>query len=83
METIFHALITSKKPLVGHYLALDIGLIYQNFIADLPKTYAEFCSKLANLFPSIYDSKVLSKRLQPILKGLRIDLSSLYKACYN
>jgi hypothetical protein len=36
ISKIFAALITGRKPLIGHFPNLDIGLIYQTFITDLP-----------------------------------------------
>lgn len=39
LSKVFQALIASKKPIVGHFPNLDIGLIYQAFIADIPETY--------------------------------------------
>ncbi len=33
------------------------------------------------MFPAIYDTKVLSKQLQNRMKHIRLDLSSLFKAC--
>ena len=36
MSKIFAALINGRKPIVGHFPNLDIGLIYQSFLIDLP-----------------------------------------------
>jgi hypothetical protein len=76
-------LISLKKPIVGHHLSLDIGLIFNTFLSPLPSTYAQFCQSLTSAFPSIFDTKVLSRHLQSGFKGLRCDLSSLLHACHN
>ena len=83
LQPILQAIINSKKPLVGHFPNLDIGLLYHNFLQDLPETYEQFCSELNKIFPQIYDTKVLSRRIQKKLKHLKVDLSSLFKACFN
>lgn len=46
LSQVFSALIAARKPIVGHFPNLDIGLIYQTFIADLPQTYNAFCQNL-------------------------------------
>ena len=51
----------SKKPLVGHNNAFDIFFLYNQFYDRLPETYVEFVQKWKELFPTIYDSKVLAK----------------------
>jgi hypothetical protein len=35
------------------------------------------------MFPFIFDTKVLSRRIQSKLRGLKVDLASLFKACSN
>ena len=34
------------------------------------------------MFPHIYDTKVISRRLQNRMKSIKVDLKSLYKACF-
>ena len=36
LDVIIEKIIQRGKPLVGHFPNLDIGLIYQSFIGDLP-----------------------------------------------
>jgi len=83
LTKIFASLISGKKPIIGHFPNLDIGLIYQTFIADLPETYDEFCYHLNQMFPFLFDTKVISRRIQSRLKGLKVDLGSLFRACSN
>lgn len=83
LKQVISAIIQGGKPLVGHFPNLDIGLIFQTFLKDLPESYHEFCSQINYVFPWIFDTKVLSRRLQSSLKGLKVDLSSLFKACSN
>ena len=43
LEVVIEAIIKGKKPIVGHFPNLDIGLIYHTFLDELPFTYEEFC----------------------------------------
>lgn len=83
LREVFAAIIQGGKPIVGHFPNLDLGLIFQTFLKDLPPTYEEFCSQINYVFPWIFDTKVISRRLQSRLKGLKVDLGSLFKACSN
>lgn len=60
-----------------------MGLIYHSFIGELPTTYEQFTDKINKLFPFIFDTKVISRRIQNRLKSIKVDLKSLYKACFN
>lgn len=53
-------LIKSKKPLIGHNMIYDIIYLYNQFIDELPDTYLDFIKTWHQLFPSVYDTKVLS-----------------------
>lgn len=57
-------MIKSKKPIIGHYANLDLGFLYQTFIDELPDTFEEFCKELRGHFPYIFDTKVVSKKIQ-------------------
>lgn len=83
LEVVIAKIIQCSKPIVGHFPNLDIGLIYQAFISDLPETYQDFSNHLNKLFPYIFDTKVLSRRIQYRIKSLKVDLKSLYKACFS
>ena len=83
LKEIFVTIIKEGKPLVGHFPNLDLGLIFQTFFKDLPDSYSDFCQQINQVFPWIFDTKVLSRRLQSRLKHLKVDLSSLFKACLN
>ena len=83
LEVILEKIIKCAKPIVGHFPNLDIGLIYQSFIDDLPDTYEEFSCKINKLFPLFFDTKVISRKLQTKLKSIKVDLKSLYKAIFN
>lgn len=43
---IIEFIIQSKKPIVGHYLILDILFIYESFIDDLPDDFSLFKKKV-------------------------------------
>lgn len=83
LEVVIEKIIECGKPLVGHFPNLDLGLIYHSFIDALPSTYEEFTLQINKLFPFIFDTKVLSRRLQNRMKSIKVDLKSLYRACFN
>ena len=39
LQVVIEKIIECKKPIVGHFLNLDIGLIYHSFIDQLPETF--------------------------------------------
>ncbi len=45
-SSIIEYIIESKKPIVGHYLILDILFVYQSFIDDLPEDYIKFKNRV-------------------------------------
>ncbi|XP_064476573.1 pre-piRNA 3'-exonuclease trimmer-like [Ornithodoros turicata] len=61
---VFDTLTTSKKPLVGHNLFLDLLLMFHQFHEPLPKSYSRFKAELHALFPVIYDTKHMSLSLR-------------------
>ena len=83
LDAVIDKIIKCNKPLVGHFPNLDLGLIYQAFIADLPDTYEEFTNHINQLFPYFFDTKVISRRLQSKVKSIKVDLKSLYLSCFN
>jgi poly(A)-specific ribonuclease len=63
------------KVLVGHNCFLDLMFIYSQFIDVLPQTHQVFIQKVHELFPQIYDTKLMA---QSLLFGKRTNLHSLY-----
>lgn len=76
-------IIKCGKTVVGHFPNLDIGLMYDAFIGDLPDKYEDFSMKLTNMFPYFFDTKILSRRLQNVMKSIKVDLGSLYKSVFK
>ncbi|XP_076232531.1 pre-piRNA 3'-exonuclease trimmer isoform X2 [Calliopsis andreniformis] len=76
---IFKLLVSSKKPLIGHNVLLDIMFMHQQFYKPLPSKYNEFKNNVHTLFPEIYDTKFLSFELKKVLnKGvMKIKINSL------
>lgn len=64
--------------MVGHNPAYDLIYIYNQFIAKLPPTYAEFSKDWHARFPRTYDSKVLS--FQSDYFG-KTSLGKVYEKC--
>jgi len=73
-------LIAAKKPIIGHNMIYDIIYLYNQFVDDLPETYQEFIQKWFDLFPLVYDNKVLSSAAEYF--G-RTDLGKVYEKCLN
>lgn len=57
---VFRLLIYLKKPLVGHNLLQDILLMYESFESHLPHSYKTFKSLVHELFPIIFDTRVIA-----------------------
>jgi hypothetical protein len=77
---VVHELIQAKKPIVGHNMAYDIIYLYNQFIDELPDTYSEFVQKWNEMFPLVYDNKVLSSAAEYF--G-RTDLGKVFEKCLN
>ena len=63
---VVSALIKAKKPIVGHHFSLDLGFIINQFVTEMPETYAEYQEVVKSLFPTIFDTKYVAT--QSILK---------------
>ena len=75
---VLKLLISSKKPIIGHNVLLDLMFIHQQFYRPLPSRYSEFKSNIHTLFPQIYDTKFLSFELKKVLdKGVNWKVTSL------
>lgn len=79
-SAVIQELIAAKKPIVGHNMIYDIIYLYNQFIDDLPDTYNEFSHKWHQMFPFVYDNKVLSSAAEYF--G-RTDLGKVYEKCIN
>jgi hypothetical protein len=83
LESVVEKIIQCGKTVVGHFPNLDIGLIYEAFIGELPEKYEDFAIKIMKLFPYFFDTKILSRRLQQKMKSIKVDLSSLYRSIFK
>lgn len=54
----------ARKPLVFHNAFGDILFFYNQFIEPLPASYKRFKCNLNELFPYIYDNKLISNKLK-------------------
>jgi len=71
----------SGRPLVGHNLLLDLLFLYSHFVKPtLPDTAMGFKNKLQQLFPPIYDTKVLAKSLGVADSQGDTNLEGLYRS---
>ncbi|KAG8185035.1 hypothetical protein JTE90_017058 [Oedothorax gibbosus] len=56
---VFRLLKSSKKPIVGHNLLMDLLLFYQNFHKPLPENFSEFKKELHSVFPNVFDTRYI------------------------
>ncbi|CDW88814.1 caf1 family ribonuclease containing protein [Stylonychia lemnae] len=77
---VVEELIRAKKPIVGHNMIYDIAYLYNQFIDTLPAKYSDFIAHWNELFPLIYDTKVLSSASEYFGKT---GLGYIYEKCLN
>ena len=59
---VIEAMINLKKPLIGHNCIYDWLYIYNQFIGELPETFADFTEEWSKYFPLTFDTKVLASQ---------------------
>uniref|UniRef100_UPI00398F5D29 poly(A)-specific ribonuclease PNLDC1-like isoform X2 n=1 Tax=Pristiophorus japonicus TaxID=55135 RepID=UPI00398F5D29 len=69
---VFRVLVEANKPMVGHNMLLDLMYIHDKFYRPLPESFVEFKSNVHQLFPSVFDTKHISKRTKQELLPFRI-----------
>ncbi|GCB81474.1 hypothetical protein scyTo_0021845, partial [Scyliorhinus torazame] len=52
------------KPLIGHNMLLDLMYIHDKFYRSLPESFADFKTNIHKLFPSVFDTKHISKQMK-------------------
>ena len=57
---IMKLLVHAQKPIIGHNMNLDLFYTVSNFFATPPDSLDEYKSLLNGLFPTIFDTKVIS-----------------------
>ncbi|XP_078093180.1 poly(A)-specific ribonuclease PNLDC1-like [Mustelus asterias] len=78
---VFRDLVGANKPLVGHNMLLDLMYIHDKFYRSLPESFAEFKANIHKLFPSVFDTKHISKRMKQEFQSLQIhNLFALHSA---
>lgn len=83
-SNVFKLLSSSKKPIIGHNILLDLMFMHQQFYKPLPDSYRVFKSNIHTIFPQIYDTKFLSFELRKLFDKDEVtwklnSLSTLYK----
>ena len=56
-------LVQARKPIIGHNMIYDVIYLYNQFIDDLPDTYAEFSKKVKESVSLILDYSGMSSSL--------------------
>jgi len=57
---IFRLLVEYKKPIIVHNGFMDLLYLHEKFYEPLPDSIKEFKKNINNLFPLIYDTKLIS-----------------------
>lgn len=65
---IFRYLVDTQKPIVLHNCLLDLMLLYKQFYKHLPRSYHTFKTDMHQLFPTIYDTKLIAAEIKSSLK---------------
>lgn len=65
---VIQAIISHRKPIVGHNVLVDIMHIIHQFVAPLPPKYSDFQFITRELFPFIFDTKHMSVFLSSLNK---------------
>lgn len=59
---VFNALVESKKPLVGHNLFFDLLFMMRWLDGPLAEDFGTFRARLNEMFPAIYDTKLIAEK---------------------
>eukprot|EP00127_Corallochytrium_limacisporum_P002871 Clim_evm50s142 gene=Clim_evmTU50s142 len=57
---IWDAMKSSKKPLIGHNMVLDLTLSWYHFEGSIPDTLTQFKAGVNEAFPNLYDAKLIA-----------------------
>lgn len=67
---IINLLASYQKPIVGHNIFLDTVLLHTQFIGPLPTKYGKFKKNIHEMFPVLFDTKLISHEMS---KKLTLD----------
>ncbi|XP_065055422.1 pre-piRNA 3'-exonuclease trimmer-like [Rhopilema esculentum] len=65
---VFKKISSSRKPIVGHNCLTDLLFMFEKFHKSLPDNYKDFKKELHNLFPVIFDTKMISFCLRKTMR---------------
>ena len=66
---VMKLLVKHKKAIIGHNMFLDLFYTITNFFAMPPDTLTEYKSLVSDLFPFVFDTKVIAST-QPLCSNL-------------
>lgn len=79
---VFRLLTALKKPIVGHNVLTDLTLMAHTFEAPLPHSYKKYKKFLHDLFPTVYDTKIISYEIRNSLPENKRWKKSLVETLY-
>lgn len=66
VEQVIKIALMAKKPLIAHNMLYDLLFLYEQFIAELPTTYAEFKFLAKQNLPPLYDTKLIPRTIESL-----------------
>jgi len=70
---VIDVLTSARKPIIGHNIFLDLIHLYSQFYAPLPDSSEAFKVKIAQLFPTLIDTKLMASKV-PSLQTTNLEL---------
>ncbi|KAJ8940847.1 hypothetical protein NQ318_005293 [Aromia moschata] len=64
---VFRILTSLRKPIIGHNLLQDVLLMIDSLETSLPTSYISFKKLALNLFPVIFDTKVITYSMRKLI----------------
>eukprot|EP00743_Colponemidia_sp_Colp-15_P004184 GILK01004514.1.p1 GENE.GILK01004514.1~~GILK01004514.1.p1 ORF type:complete len:808 (+),score=130.58 GILK01004514.1:38-2425(+) len=80
-SVVIDMLIAARKPLIGHNMLLDLAYLYGQFIQPLPRCLTDFKRQIHELFPVIWDTKLIVHAAKLDKLFSRTSLEHLFDEC--
>ncbi len=79
VRKIVDAIAGAGLPIVGHNCYLDLMHVYAKFMGDLPSSLGDWCCRIHEFFPAIFDTKHLlsASQLRELVPDSTLDAAHL------
>lgn len=68
---VLDLLASSKKPICGHNMYLDLGYTLHHFFHELPPNFKDFKTMVHQYFPVVYDTKYIGTHFPELQSHLQ------------